>query len=162
MKPDIYWIDGVPSGRLAIMPRPRVGDWLDDQIAGWQQAGINAVVSLLEAGEVWELGLAREAELCRHREIEFIAFPIPDRGVPESRQQASVLAHQLADRLRNGTSVAIHCRAGIGRSSLIAACALTLLGVKPDAGFQAIGEARGVLVPDTEQQRDWVHTVFVT
>jgi protein-tyrosine phosphatase len=160
MKPDIYWIDGVPCGRLAIMPRPRAGDWLDDEIAGWRDASIGAVVSLLEAEEVSELGLARQSELCRQHAIEFIAFPIPDRGVPESKQHAAALATRLVERLRVGTGVAIHCRAGIGRSSLIAACALGLLGIEPDAAFKAIGAARGVNVPDTEHQRKWVHSLF--
>ena len=39
----IYWIDGVSSGRLAIMARPRAGDWLDDEIANWALEGVRAV-----------------------------------------------------------------------------------------------------------------------
>jgi protein-tyrosine phosphatase len=55
-----------------------------------------------------------------------------------------------------GNAVAVHCRAGIGRSSLIAACVLVLLGFAPGMAFDLIGKARGVKVPDTEEQRDWV------
>ena len=160
MKPDIYWIDGVPSGRLAIMPRPRAGDWLEDEIAGWRDEGVDVVVCLLEPHEVSELGLEREPVLCQHHAIDFIAFPIADRGVPESEQDGLALAGQLAERLRSGTAAAIHCRAGIGRSSLVAACALGLLGIEPDTAFNAIGMARGVTVPDTEQQRNWVRAVL--
>ena len=62
-RPEVYWID-LPAGvRLAIMPRPRAGDWLDDEVAGWRAEGIGVIVSLLEAGEVKELGLPREAGL---------------------------------------------------------------------------------------------------
>jgi protein-tyrosine phosphatase len=50
----------------------------------------------------------------------------------------------------------VHCRAGIGRSSLIAACVLVLLGLAPAMAFDRIGKARGLKVPDTEGQRDWV------
>jgi hypothetical protein len=32
MKAAIYWIAPVPSGRLAIIPRPRGGDWLEDEV----------------------------------------------------------------------------------------------------------------------------------
>jgi hypothetical protein len=50
MRPKIHWID-LPAGvRLAIMPRPRAGDWLDAEIAGWGAEGIGVIVSLLEAG----------------------------------------------------------------------------------------------------------------
>ncbi len=50
MRPEIHWID-LPAGvRLAIMARPRAGDWLDGEIAGWRAEGIGVMVSLLEAG----------------------------------------------------------------------------------------------------------------
>jgi protein-tyrosine phosphatase len=160
MKPDIYWIDGIPAGRLAIMARPRAGDWLEDEIAGWRDEGVGVVVCLLEPNEMVELGLQREPVLCRHHAIDFIAFPIQDRGVPGSKEDTAALAKRLAEWLQDGSAVAIHCRAGIGRSSLIAACILGFLGIRPTDAFQAIGKARGVTVPDTEQQRDWVQTVL--
>ncbi len=156
MRPEVYWID-VPAGaRLAVMPRPRAGDWLDDEIAGWQAEGIDVIVSLLEAGEVRELDLQREASLCHDLEMEFIPFPIPDRGVPATTREATALAEAIVTRLNEGKAVALHCRAGIGRSSLIAACVLVLLGMAPGTAFDLIGKARGFKVPDTEGQRDWV------
>src|SRR5438874_882122 len=39
MRAEIYPIAGVPFGRLAIMPRPRAGDWLPDEVASWRGAG---------------------------------------------------------------------------------------------------------------------------
>jgi hypothetical protein len=59
-------------------------------------------------------------------------------------------------RISEGKAVAVHCRAGIGRSSLIAACALVCSGTSPIAAFESIGKVRGVRVPDTDGQRDWV------
>ena len=52
----------------------------------------------------------------------------------------------------------IHCRAGIGRSSLIAACVLVRAGHDVNSAFDTIAKARGVEVPDTEAQRAWVST----
>ena len=91
--------------------------------------------------------------------MEFISFPIPDRGVPRSGREAAALARTLAARLGEGKAVAVHCRAGIGRSSLIAACTLVCSGSDPDTAFDSIGKARGLRVPDTDGQRDWV-TIF--
>jgi hypothetical protein len=48
MRSSIYWIDAPVTGRLGIMARPRSGDWLEDEIAGWETAEINMVVCLLE------------------------------------------------------------------------------------------------------------------
>ena len=84
MRPKVHWIEAALTGRLAIMPRPRAGDWLDEEIAGWRTEGIDVVVSLLESEEVTELGLQREASLCDEHAIEFVSFPIPDRGIPSS------------------------------------------------------------------------------
>jgi protein-tyrosine phosphatase len=156
MRPQVYWIDLPMAGRLAIMARPRRGNQLDDEISGWQAEGIEIVVSLLEPEEVGELGLQREEDLCREQGMEFISFPIPDWGVPPSLRDAEALARALATKISEGRAVAVHCRAGIGRSSLIAACALVCSGADPSAAFDMIRKARGVSVPDTERQRDWV------
>jgi protein-tyrosine phosphatase len=118
MRPDLHWIEIPAPGRLAIMARPRAGDWLVDEIAGWKAAGIGLVVSLLEAEEVLELGLREEAGLCRAHGMEFVSFPIEDRGVPASADPAHALARSIAKKLEDGTAIAVHCRAGIGRSSL--------------------------------------------
>ena len=152
----IHWIDLRVAGRLAIMARPRAGDWLDDEIAGWGAAGIDIVVSLLEPAEIAELGLEREPGLCREHGMELVSFAIPDRGVPPSESQAAALARDLAAQIAAGKAVAVHCRAGIGRSSVIAACVMGLAGIEPQTAFDLIAAARGTRVPDTDEQRDWV------
>jgi protein-tyrosine phosphatase len=138
------------------MPRPRAGEWLADEIIGWQAEGIRTVVSLLEPAEISELGLEREAELCRKHGIEFVSLPIPDRGLPASLRDATMLAKTVALQVSEGKAVAIHCRAGIGRSSLIAAAVLIYSGLTADDALRLITAARGIEVPDTEAQREWV------
>ena len=138
------------------MARPRAGDWLADEIAGWRAAGIDIVVNLLEPLEIDELSSRQEAELYREKGMAVISFPIPDRGVPASVDDAASLARALAASIAEGKAVAVHCRAGIGRSSLIAAAVLVCTGTDPAAAFAMIGKARGTQVPDTEGQRDWV------
>lgn len=62
MKPDLFWIPGPWRGRLAVATRPRGGDWLEDEAAGWRRAGIDVVVSLLEEHEAGQLDLHGEAQ----------------------------------------------------------------------------------------------------
>jgi protein-tyrosine phosphatase len=156
IRPAVHWIETSRAGRLAIMPRPRAGDWLDDEIAGWRSEGIDIVVSLLEADEVAELGLEREPATCQHNGIEFISYPIPDRGVPASIAETVDLAQSVALGVAQGKATAVHCRAGIGRSALVAACILVCSGFDAVTAFEAIGKARGTGVPDTDGQRAWV------
>jgi protein-tyrosine phosphatase len=156
MKAVIYWVEGPWTGRLAIMPRPRGGDWLEDEVRDWRSAGIDVVVSTLTNDEAAELDLAKEAELCQVNGMDYVAFPIVDRGVPLSVRATAEVLRQLEGKLAEGKSIAIHCRQGIGRSALLAACLLVLAGADPEAAIQRIGVARGCTVPETAEQREWI------
>jgi protein-tyrosine phosphatase len=134
----------------------RAEDWLEADVGEWKASGLDMVVSLLEPEEISELGLQQEAEFCRASGIEFVSFPIPDRGVPEAASDALRIASSIARGIANGRSIVIHCRAGIGRSSLIAACALICLGFEASDALALIKEARGLSVPDTDGQREWI------
>lgn len=114
------------------------------------------IVSALTPPETEELGLLEEAECCRTNGIQFISFPIEDRSVPSSSTSFSELLDSLKGSLAEGKAVGVHCRAGIGRSSLIAAALLIQNGVSPETAFLTIQEARGCPVPDTVEQRNWV------
>lgn len=161
MRADIYWIADVPSGRLAILGRPRSGDWLSDEIADWKAAGLTDVVSLLEDREIRELDLAREAELAERAGLSFEQFSIPDRGVPASSEAAHTLWGRLETKIRRGHSVGIHCRASIGRAGLVAVGVLLRLGIPESEAWQRASKARGRAVPDTDEQRLWVVNAFL-
>jgi predicted protein tyrosine phosphatase len=156
MSSEIYWIEAPVRGRLAIMARPRGGDWLCGEIAGWAAERVDVVVSLLEPSEVIELELAEEADICRELGIEFLSFPIADRQVPASPPRTPEVVRLLAGRINEGKSVAIHCRAGIGRSAVVTACVMGMLGIEPGLAHSLISAARRLKVPDTDEQRDWV------
>jgi protein-tyrosine phosphatase len=156
MSRGLFWIPGVEAGRLAVMPRPRGGDWLDSDIRSLRSAGADVLVSLLTDEEVGELGLADEPGSCARHGITFIRFPIADREIPSRDEAADELMKELAARVSGGSSVAVHCRMGIGRSALVAACVLGSLGDTADAAFDRISAARGYSVPDTDEQRQWV------
>ncbi len=156
MKPSIYRIPGPWRGELAIVARPRGGDWLEDEIGDWRDAGLQIIVSLLAADETSELGLAQEADVAERCGLRFISFPIDDYGVPASENAVQALVQELECLLADGQHVGIHCRQGIGRSSLVTACLLVKAGQNVDASFQRISDCRGLMVPDTAEQRKWV------
>ena len=153
---DIYVVREFENVALAIMARPRAGDWLPEEVASWHRAGVRTVVSLLEFAEVVELGLSEESNLCASIGIEFLSFPIPDRGVPVSTGALNKLVMPLVPKINSGHLVAVHCRAGIGRSSLVAASILVRSGVPYAKVFPSLSKARGLTVPDTDAQMNWV------
>src|SRR5689334_7539241 len=156
MAPRIYKIGQIGSGWFAIMGRPRAGEWAQDEFSGLAQLGVTDVVSLLELAEARDLELQDEAQLCRAASIKFYSFPIPDRGVPPSAVALGQFAWGVYHQISMGRSFAIHCRAGIGRSSLLAAALLLRCGSTPEQAFNQISISRGMPVPDTPQQAQWL------
>ena len=77
------------------MPRPRGGEWLEDEAAAWREANLDVIVSLLEADENEAFKLAREAEFCETNGIKFFSFPIADRRVPVSKNELLKLLNKL-------------------------------------------------------------------
>jgi protein-tyrosine phosphatase len=156
MQSDLHWLDGPWRGRLAIAPRPRGSDWLAGEVADWKRAGVSAVLSLLTSEEERELGLAGESGEVARQGIEFRSFPIPDRRLPSSGNGFTQAIETLDRDLESGKNVLVHCRQGIGRSGLVAACLLIGRGFSPGAAVSTVSAARGIRIPDTEEQREWI------
>jgi protein-tyrosine phosphatase len=151
----LFWI-GTLQFRVAIMLRPRGGDWLADDIAFVRKVGVQVIVSALTPGEVEELDLIEEEHHSVQRGLKYFSFPIEDRSVPIELAEFRRFIDKLHVETQRGLAIAIHCRAGIGRSSLIAACLLVKQGVQPDDALRVIEVARGCPVPDTLEQRVWI------
>jgi protein-tyrosine phosphatase len=153
---DVFWIEGDPNIALAIVLRPRGGDWLEDELLRMQRSGIEILVSMLEDAEADSLGLPEEHKFAEQIGLSFLSYPIPDRTTPTDVAAFRKFTGELATRLRAGGSMGIHCRGSIGRASIAAACTLIHLGWNPDAALAAIQAARGCEIPDTEEQRQWI------
>ena len=153
---DIHWIDAPWPGRLAIFARPRGAEWLADDVHAWKAAGLDVIVSLLTQAESDAFDLDGERQLCEQQGLEFFHFPIVDVSVPVSRDATLKLVRKLERRLDKGDNVGIHCSHGVGRSGMIAACLLILPGIPPEEAMETVSAARGVVVPQTSEQREWV------
>jgi protein-tyrosine phosphatase len=156
MNPNLFWIPGPWRGKLAVAARPRGGDWLEDEAAGWRRAGLDVVVSLLEKEEAAQLELVHEGDVAASNGIDFVSFPIPDRGVPASAPAVLSLLKEIIEVLEEGKSVAVHCRQGVGRSGLIAAGVLMSSGVGAEEALNIVSTARGLTVPETPAQLQWI------
>jgi protein-tyrosine phosphatase len=156
MAREFYQVSGPWSGKLWIAARPRGGDWLEDEIARWNGHGAGVVLSLLATDEERDLNLEKEATVARSRDIEFVSLPIADRGIPSSESAFAGAIEWLDSALAAGRTVVVHCRQGIGRSGVAAACALALNGVEPAEAIARVSWVRGLTVPETEPHREWI------
>jgi hypothetical protein len=149
----LYWVEDISPIRLAIAARPRGGDWLGDEIQRLRNSGVQTLVSMLTQCEIQELGLLHEGEECHACGLEYLNFPIEDRAVPANVLEFKKFAGEAVVQLKAGKFMAIHCRAGIGRSSLLVCSMLVQLGIVSSQGWPLIQKARGCAIPDTDEQR---------
>lgn len=158
---NIYWIneDKIGNNKLGMMARPRGNDWLDNEIKSLKKREVDCFVSLLEKSEQWELELQEEKEICKKWEIEFINFPIKDVNTPDNEKEFMLLADNLTNKISQNKKIVIHCRMGIGRTSILIAAIMIKLGYKGTGIFELIGEYRKLKVPDTKEQKDWLLSI---
>jgi protein-tyrosine phosphatase len=153
----ISWIHHFENKALmGIMPRPRGGDWLEDEISHLKKCKVDVLISLLEKTEVQEPGLQNEDLVCQENRVKFKSFPIPDRGIPSSSADVDRLILELKRQIDQGNSIVIHCRMGIGRSSIIAGALMLTFDRNVDHILQTISKARQLQIPDTMEQVDWL------
>ncbi len=142
-------------GRLSTMARPQGGGLLAGQMRQLAAAGVTICVSMLADAEMLELGLAAEPDAAGAAGIAFSRLPTPDFGVPD-RTGTLALAADLASALRDDAGVVVHCRGGVGRSTVLAAAVLVREGLTAAQAVERISAARGMPVPETAEQRAFI------
>lgn len=143
------------KGFLAVRARP-VASYLEEECQSMADNGLTMVVSLLEAAEARRLGLQDEQQYCQQAGLRFISHPVIDHGLPVGQSMLE-LASRLHGDIRQGEGVVIHCFAGIGRTGMLSSCVLMAAGYSADDATLMVSQARGVSVPETERQMDWIY-----
>lgn len=139
-----------PVGALFMMPCPP-SESLGSVIADLKAAGVSVLVSMLPEDEAQHLGVAEEATQCGAQGITFLSHPIVDFGLPQMAAFAELIQN-IKDHLADGEQVIVHCKAGIGRSGMVAACVLVAFGETPTAAQRIVSVSRGTAIPDTVEQ----------
>jgi protein-tyrosine phosphatase len=120
------------------------------------------VLSLLTEAEEESLELHGESGAVEKNEMKFLNLPISDRQVPRSDAEFGEALEKVNGELSGGRNVLVHCRQGIGRSGLVAACLLVKKGMSPGPAVEVVSAARGLTVPETPEQRNWIDRYAVS
>lgn len=111
-----YWI---VKEELAGSSQPGLyGDW-DEHISFLRKIGITSIVSLTEEP------LIKESVL--EENFEFYHLPIRDMDCPMPREAYKVVLY-LKEAIEEGKKCLLHCKGGVGRTGMIAACYLVARG----------------------------------
>jgi protein-tyrosine phosphatase len=138
------------------MARPRGGDWLEDEAKKLVRLDVHVIVSALTNEEEKELDLKSESSVFECAGLIYLSHPIGDRQTPAFDSGYQKIVGLCSTHLLEGKNVVTHCRMGIGRASLLAASIMVKFEVDPKTAFEIISEKRGLPVPDTLEQLDWV------
>lgn len=84
------------------------------------------------------------------------SFPISDYELPAKEEQTEFRAfvRDVADALKDGRTVLVHCGAGIGRTGMVATCVLVALGQGLDDALSTVRHAGSH--PENEDQVSFV------
>ena len=116
-------------------------------------ARADALLTLLGDAELARLGVGDLGARAEARGMAWVQAPIGDFDAPADAFETAFAAAwpMLRERLAAGGTVAVHCRAGLGRTGTVAARMLVEHGADPEEAIAAVRRARpGTL--ETEAQ----------
>ena len=107
-----------------------------------RQAGLALVVCLTPRQELAELSPAYHRALAQGTlPFRWMQAEMRNFGVPEDPVQFRRDVGLIAQALRQGDSVLLHCAAGMGRTGSTAACVLKALGLDTEEALQRVRDA---------------------
>lgn len=130
-------------------------------VSDWREAlkekNIKTIVCLVSDEEIKEKSPVYLTWKKENRDIKVFQLPVPDFGIPDKKDRASFwkLAEDISKLKKNGTSVFIHCAAGIGRTGLFASAVLMCGGMSYDEAVRKVNAAGSL--PETDEQRAFLN-----
>ena len=151
-----YLIIEAKNSALWMMPAPTFSGGVSPTLDRCCELGINHIVSLVEDHETWLLGLEKLSSECSARNIELLKMPIVDRKTPASIEELIALLSVCHQLMREGESIGVHCKSGIGRSGMLICSFLGRLGFDMQEALERIRDRRGLEAPNTIEQLNWL------
>jgi len=117
-----------------------------------QHYSTDILVTLLEAIDFEQLHIPNLFAEAETYGVQTRWFPIQDYGTPTSMQELIDLVQFILANAAEGKTIVIHCKAGLGRTGLVATACLVALGCSADGAFAIVRKIRPGTVETPEQE----------
>ena len=124
-------------------------------LASMRAIGVVRLVLLVEDGELRRWGDADIVQLGAVAGVDVRRHPIPDGAPASSVEQMDRILGEI-DEARTRGDVAVACMGGVGRTGMVAACALGRAGMSADAAIARVREVRHPTAVETRAQERFV------
>ncbi|WP_164905247.1 protein-tyrosine phosphatase family protein [Aequorivita ciconiae] len=147
-----YKLTEINNCKIFIAPCPRGGGLLEDDIRELSDLNISLLISLLTFTESAQLELSAEADVCRSYSVDFINFPIMDKGICGFDNFVEFI-ELIYHKTQEMNSILIHCQHGVGRSGMIALGLMVKSGKDLEESIKLVSKNRGYTIPQSISQR---------
>lgn len=124
-------------------------------LAALRASGVQLLVLMVEDGELRRWGDPRLVELAAQAGLPLLRHPGPDGHAVASVADMEDIQSAI-DRARATGDVVVACMGGVGRSGMVAACALVRAGMSADAAIARVREVRHPTAVETQAQEELV------
>ena len=133
-------------GRLLLHSMPGRFEAIERVWHHLKSEAVGAIVCLTEEYEI-RLKSSKYAEALESGTVpcSVMPFEIREGGVPEDRDAFWALANDIANRLRSGEALLIHCAGGVGRTAMLAVSVLLALGEPMNEAESAVSRAGSIV-----------------
>jgi protein-tyrosine phosphatase len=128
-----------------------------EDLSAMREAGIVRLILLVEDGELSRWGDAAIVEHGRAAGVDVRRHPIPDGAPPASADEMDRILDEIYEARATG-DVAVACMGGVGRTGVVAACALVRGGLDAEAAIARVREVRHPTAVETRAQERFVRS----
>ena len=155
--PNSYWVlpgrllaGEYPGGSTPELTRERLSRLLD--------AGIDCFIDLTQPQELTPYDASLPTD------VDYVRCSILDHGTPANHGEMTEIIRCLRGALRERRAIYLHCRAGIGRTGMVAGCLLAEHGLSGEEALaelnrlwrQSARSGQWPTVPETAEQIEYV------
>lgn len=129
------------GGKLIFTPCPGTKEAdLESSVSQLKEAGADAIVTMMPDDEMAQFNAQAIPELCEKLGMNWFQLPVGDDAPPAEAFDAALAEQKqnIVDIVKQGGSIAIHCRGGSGRTGFMAAITLIELGHSIEDAFEQV------------------------